>query len=57
MRHRVRSSEYRARRLLRQATRHYWIDEPLPGGGSRVMEYRRTRVVSVDINPGESDVA
>lgn len=60
-RRRVRSTPYRIRRLQRHAGRHYFIDEPLPSGGepspylagSRVTEYRRGRVVSVDIDPGQ----
>jgi hypothetical protein len=50
-RRRVRSAEYRARRQRRHAGRHYFIDEPLPDGGSKVTEYRRKQVVSVDIDP------
>jgi hypothetical protein len=53
-RRRVRSAAYRARRQQRHAGRHYFIDEPLLNGGSRVIEYRRGRVVSVDIDPGVS---
>jgi hypothetical protein len=60
IRRRVRSAAYRGRRQQRHAGRHYFIDEPLPGGGepepylagARVTEYRRGRVVSVDIDPG-----
>jgi hypothetical protein len=52
VRRRIRSPEYRARRQVRQATRHYFIDEPLPGAGSRITEYRRDRIVSIDIDPG-----
>ncbi len=60
-RRRVRSAAYRVRRQKRHAGRHHFIDEPwAPGGGepdpylagSRVTEYRRGRVVSVDIDPG-----
>lgn len=59
-RRRVRSAAYRARRQTRHAGRHYFIEEPLPGGGepepylagSRVTEYRRGVIVSVDIDPG-----
>jgi hypothetical protein len=59
-RRRIRSAAYRARRQTRHAGRHYFIDEPLPGGGepgpylagSRVTEYRRGRIVSVDFDPG-----
>lgn len=59
-RRRIRSVEYRARRQTLHAGRHYFIDEPLPGGGepapylagSRVTEYRRGVIVSVDIDPG-----
>jgi hypothetical protein len=50
-RRRVRSAAYRARRQQRQAGRHYYVDEPLPDGGSRVTEYRRGVAVSVDIDP------
>jgi hypothetical protein len=32
---------YRARRQKRQQGRHWWLDEPLPGGGSCVTEYSR----------------
>jgi hypothetical protein len=56
---RVRSAAYRARRQKRHFGRHYFIDEPLPGGGEpepylagwRVTEYRHGHIVSVDINP------
>jgi ribosomal protein L21E len=59
-RRRIRSAAYRARRKLRHATRHYVIDEPMSGSGtendpfvgSRITEYRRGQVVSVDIDPG-----
>jgi hypothetical protein len=71
-RRRVRSVDYRLRRMKRHAGRHYFIDEPvmamlpnqyhpgdrcscrdcLPHVGSRVTEYRRGVVVSVDIDPG-----
>jgi hypothetical protein len=46
---------YRARRQKRHAGRHYFIDEQLPAPylyGSRVTEYRRGVIVSVDIDPG-----
>jgi len=51
---RVRSAAYRARRQKRHAGRHIFIDEPLPAGGYWVAEYRRGRIVSVDIDPGVS---
>jgi len=62
---RVRSAAYRTRRQKRHFGRHYFIDEPLRGGGepdaylagSRVTEYRRGRVVSVDIDPGMKSIA
>lgn len=51
-RRRIRSAEYRARRLKRHVERHVFIDEPLPEGGSCLTEYRRGVIVSVDIDPG-----
>jgi hypothetical protein len=65
-RRRVRSTAYRIRRQKRHAGRHVFIDEPLECSdcvaglphsgpcvsGSRVTEYRRGQVVSVDIDPG-----
>lgn len=70
-RRRIRSAAYRARRQQRHATRHYFSDEPtecsdcvagLPHSGpctagSRVTEYRRGLIVSVNIDPGVSDEA
>jgi len=50
-RRRIRSAAYRARRQTRHAGRHYFIDEPYLAG-SRVTEYRRGVIVSVDIDPG-----
>jgi hypothetical protein len=60
-RRRVRSAAYRARRQARHAGRHYFIDEPAPDRGepeaylrgARVTEYRRGRIVSADIEPGD----
>lgn len=53
MRRRQRSAMYRTRRVRRHAGRHAFIDTPLPLGGSKITEYRRGLVVSVDINPGD----
>ncbi len=65
-RRRVRSASYRVRRQKRHANRHYFIDEPFDADypenlepnpyleGARVTEYRRGRVVSIDIDPGVS---
>lgn len=62
-RQRVRTPAYRARRKVRQATRHYFIDEPISGAGtetdpfigSRITEYRRGQVVGLEIIPGGCD--
>lgn len=53
-RRRVRGVQYRIRRIKRQATRHFFINEPLPGGGYKITEYRRDRVVGVNIAKGET---
>lgn len=68
-RSRIRSEAYRARRKLRHATRHYFIDEPLECpdcvaglphsgacvAGSRITEYRRGVVVGLEIIPTFDD--
>lgn len=53
---RKRSAAYRARRKLRRAMQHYFIDEPAPTErGGRCTEYRRGVVVGVEVWPAVSE--